>query len=156
MSAFIVGKEHINAMITAGLSVRYKPLRWFHDGKWHELTFDTADQVGQMLLDENVKSVSYLYSEDDITNLPGKTDAEWLIPFKYHPIAGDQMPALWAIKITGCYEYQSCEHPEWKDSEAKAFCEALKEAKLCSIDGYDDAPWEWTRPMKTSDAIRLI
>lgn len=42
------------------------------------------------------------------------------------------------------YEYQSCEHPEWESSEARAFCLAMKEAILSSLPGYDAAPNDGT------------
>jgi len=39
MSAFLVGKEHINAMITAGLAnhPHYGELSWYHEDEWNGL-----------------------------------------------------------------------------------------------------------------------
>lgn len=155
MSAFVVGKEHINAVITGGLSVQHKPMHYYHNGQAHQLDDLTADRVGQMLLDENVKSVMYRYEDSPITDLPGKVNAEWLIPFEYHPMAGDSMTALWVISITRCLMYQSCEHPEWEESEAKRFCETLIYMKISQLPGYEDAPWEWTKPIHPTNPIRL-
>jgi len=146
MSAFVVNKEHINAMITAGLNVRYKPLRWWHNGKPHTLTHDNASTIGEMLLQENVKSVSYRYEDSEITNLPGKVNAEWIIPFIYRYTYAVPT-AVEVIKIIQCYEYQSCEHDEWELSSAKSFCDALTKAQFDRLPGYDDAPWGWDKPI---------
>ncbi|KKN76504.1 hypothetical protein LCGC14_0370130 [marine sediment metagenome] len=137
MSAYIVNKGHINAMLNSRIQSRYGA-RWYH-GEWHELTPINADAVGQMLLDENIKSVMSRYEDRTITDLPGS--AEYLIPFKHR---FTEVPsAIEAIKLTHCYEYQSCEHEEWEASEAKAFCSALIEDKIGELPGYDDAPWNW-------------
>lgn len=143
MSAFVVSKSHINAMLLTAMCLKYgrRGLTWYHNGEHHELNNDNADQVGQMLLDECVKSMSHRY-DDEITDLPGHTNAEWLIPFKLKYLHRTPKP-LEAIKITKCYMYQSCEHPEWEDSEAKTFCEALISSKISELPEYDNAPWEW-------------
>jgi hypothetical protein len=144
MSAFVVGKEHINAMLLAALSTRYD-LSWEHDGQYRKLTSDMLNEVGQMLLDENVTSVRYRYEDNEdttIANLPDKTNAEWLIPFKYSPPSKGPT-TIEAIKLVNCYTYQSCEHPGWKTSEARTFCRALVANLICQLPGYDEAPWEW-------------
>jgi hypothetical protein len=78
VSAFIVAKEHINAILLAGLSVRYKPFTWYYNEKQRQLISDNADEIGQMLLDENVASVAYRYPDDSLSQLPGRTNSEWL------------------------------------------------------------------------------
>lgn len=129
-----------------GQSLRtHSPLGWHYHDDRHMLTSQTANQVGQMLLDENVKSVSYRYDDSGITDLPGRLNAEWLIPFKYKSSPFAKTPkAVECLKLISCYEYQSCEHPDWHESEAHAFCQALRHAAIESLPGYDDAPWEWT------------
>ena len=47
----------------------------------HKLTDETADIVGQMLLDENIKAVGIRYDDCHLTELPG--DSEYLIPYKH-------------------------------------------------------------------------
>lgn len=146
MSAFVVEKAHISAMLRKGLQPRgyTGPLTWRRNGNQQRLTRETANQVGQMLLDENVKSVSYRYPDDSVTDLPGRLNAEWLIPFKLNSPFFRTPTSMECLKLISCYEYQSCEHPDWKESEAYAFCQALRHRAIDSLPGYDEAPWEWT------------
>ncbi len=158
MSAFVVGKDHINAMLLSAQHLKYggRGLTWYHNGEHHELNNDNANQVGQMLLDECIKSVCYRYDDSEITDLPGRTNAEWLIPFEFKYTHRMPKP-LEAISITKCYAYQTCEHPEWEASEAKSFCDALIGEKISELPGYDDAPWEWEDPeYENSNLIRVV
>jgi len=145
MSAYIVDKAHINALLRFADAPAYhshSSFTWYHNEEWHELTHETEDAVGQMLLDENVKSVCYRYPDDSITSLPGRTDAEYLMPFKAYPTV-NRPTATDALSMIGCYEYQSCEHPEWPESEAKAFCDALTHRAIRRLPGYEDAIRDW-------------
>lgn len=147
MSAYVVDKAHINAMVQFGLlhiPQYHGPLSWRYNGMARYLTRETSNTVGQMLLDENIQSVRYRYQDSAITDLPGRTDAEYLLPFEAYPIYN--LPtSVEALKLIACYEYQSCEHPEWPTSEAFAFCEALRDQAINTLEGYDEAPWEWTQ-----------
>jgi len=156
MSAFVVSKSHIDAMVNAGLSVmprRGGPLSWYAkdprklniqelQGNYRQLTNDVADTVGQMLVDECIKSVSYRYQDDDLTNLPGPNNAYWVIPYK-HGFQYQLPSAVETLKLIDCYIYQSCEHPEFYESEAYHFCEALRHAMINLLPGYEVAPWGW-------------
>lgn len=157
MSAFIVGKAHIDAMVQAGLSYG-EPHR--HNGTlcWHikeeadgedyergepwgpmavansqrrrrELTRDTANRVGAMLWNENKRSVDHRYNEANDREVYRFASSRVT-----NPVA--------ILKAINCYEYQSCEHPEWETSEAQAFCAALTGAMVRSLPGYDEAEWE--------------
>lgn len=149
MSAFVVNKSHINAIIQAGLNVQYKPFTWYHEEngelKQYKLTSDTADEVGQMLLDECVHSVRYRYEDSDLSDLPGPINAEYLMPFEWKPFVRMPTP-IEAIKLIHCLNYQSCEHPEWDTSNAHDFCQGLCHTLESQVPGYDDAPWEWDDP----------
>ena len=139
MSAFVVDKAHINAMVNAGLSVRYKPLHWYtKDEESHVLNDENADEVGQMLLDECVRSVSHRYDDSPRTDLPSRSDAEYIMPFSFKPFY-QPLPPVQMLKLISCYEYQTCEHQEWKDNEAHAFCHALRSATINRLPGYEEA-----------------
>jgi hypothetical protein len=57
---------------------------------------------------------------------------------------GRPLSAIECCKALDCYEYQSCEHPGWSASGARAFCERLRSSLVGAMAGYGDAPWEWT------------
>jgi len=157
MSAFIVGKKHIDYMISAGLKyTKYGPLRWYQPKSTedvesgnsdqlgldnilrniheYELTEETADAVGRMLWMENHVSVAYRYGKQmDVTiGEPYRFERQR----KTDPVV--------VLKAIACYEYQSCEDPEWETSQAKAFCNALRSVAISNLPGYDAAPWEIT------------
>lgn len=146
MSAFVVDTTHIHALLTAGLEmgrIQSSPLRWWHPrpdpraglADPHELTYETAGRVGAMLLAENMRSVNFRYREDEIEE-----------PYQFVKLHGTPNPLI-VLKALDCYEYQACEHDDWADSEAHAFCEALRHRAIQCLPGYSDAPgWEVTDP----------
>ncbi len=162
MSAFVVSRHHIDALLTGGLhhTPRYpgdgsSPLFWFdrpvaeYDGhEWYEkhrrvLTRETVDAVGRMLWWENLRSVGYRYPNGELPAPDGML-AE-LDTYTFNRLSGTPDPVV-VLSAIACYEYQTCEHPGWHGSEAQAFCSALKERCIRRLPGWDDAPWEVTSP----------
>lgn len=150
MSAFIVPKAHIDTLVQAGLTHNNIALSWRHDDQWHELDHTTDDQVGAMLWTENVRSVVHRYPGDrslpgtyeDVTLAEGTepiTLPEWLQAYRFQRRA--QRSPVEVLKAIDCFEYQSCEHDEWEESEAFAFCGALRSSMIGQLPGYDEAPW---------------
>lgn len=123
MSAFTVNQAHIDALVLAGVQYRIV-----------DALPDTMAELGQLLWDENYRSVNYRYSESE--HAPEYRDPP------RRGIIGRRLVDAAIAKAVHCYEYQSCEHPEWRDSKAAQFCDALKAAVLRNIAGYDAAPWE--------------
>jgi hypothetical protein len=167
MSAWIVSREHISLLLKVGLQgprgrtvspdTAWHRVSWFADEPedgWtfeeygrqrRELRFDNADEIGRMLWTENVRSVAARYPDDTPATRPGPVsddiDAEaaefvYRDP-RYTPTA---VEALLAIS---CFEYQSCEHGDWRNSEARRFCEALRHALIRALPGMNEAPWGW-------------
>lgn len=154
MSASMLPKTHIDVLVTAGLryaNARRGPLMWFWPdidaetdrGSWtsaehreqvrqrrRDLTRETAGRVGAVLLAENRRSVDHRYDE-----------GEWEEPYLFEPVPGWPDPVI-VLSAIACYEYQSCEHPGWRTSEAHAFCQALQARAIRLLPGYDEAPWE--------------
>jgi len=146
MSAFVVGREHIRFLVEAGFRRPNQSwgLGWFHAGNWHELKagdYDEAQRVGQMLWDENVQSVRSRYPDCKFNgDLPGPIGEDYIYG-EHRAIFGDLEPVA-IFKAINCLDYQSCEHDGWKDSEAFAYLDSLRHAVICSLPGYDSAPWE--------------
>jgi len=107
MSAFIVDPEHIHVLLwaTSRTTSPYGPLAWYYDNPTRkgELTPDTRDDVGQMLVDENAASVNYRYDEDDA------------YIYAYQQPQHTTWTDVEILKALDCYQYQSCEHPAWRD-----------------------------------------
>lgn len=167
MSAFVQPKSHIDALLRVAMDgpadrgPRYpgdgwhRP-SWTHAGEYRQLGPNVED-VGAMLIAENVRSVQYRYPDDGIDSLPGPIDngyiTDALLGQYAYPAYGTgqvrisagprRLTAVEALKALDGYEYQACEHPGWADSEARAFCEALRGSLIRALPGYDEADtWE--------------
>ena len=153
MSAFIPAKEHIDVLValardgprgrTISPSTSWYGPRWTHNGQTVSLPdFASPDAVGQMLVDEVVRSVAHRYPDDTDSTLPGPADRYFTEPYilTWQPYRLTATEGLAALR---CYEYQACETPDWEQSEAYAFCDSLRHCLINALPGMDDAPWEW-------------
>ena len=126
MSAFIVSDSHINALVR--YASRHKVGVSYGATVMRLNAFDNEQAVAQILLDENMKSVNYRYSESETTSINYDRGA---------PI----LSAIQAIKAAQCLRYQSCEHPEYEDSLASKFIEAIIADAIPRLEDYDSAQW---------------
>ncbi len=163
MSAWLVFPDHISYLVTCALELA--PDGFLVFGHDRLLTPDTKDAIGQLLMDENVRSVGYRYSRDTFDELPGPVDKTGIRDYRHIELTLPFDPIV-LLKQLDCYEYQSCECPDWPETEASAFCQvvrALAEATLPAAlqrlersrwsssaqlipayrnsDAYDAAPW---------------
>ncbi len=138
MSAFIVGKEHIDLIVNEAIGKR---ISWWDGKKMQKTDNDQGRRLGGLLIAENVESVCGRY-EDAADMIPDFA----LTEYEAGPICANPEPKpVEVLKAISCYEYQSCEHDGWKESEAKVFCDALRRAVIAGMPGYENAPWEWTQ-----------
>jgi len=126
MSAFIVTDSHINALVR--YASRHKVGVSYGATVMRLNAFDNEQAVAQILLDENVKSVNYRYTESETTSINYDRGA---------PI----LTAIQAIKAAQCLRYQSCEHPAFENSLADKFIEAIIADAIPRLEGYDSAQW---------------
>jgi hypothetical protein len=157
MSAFMVSKVHLDFLLTAAMHLEaHPPFDWYlhaepleallqgaHErgqpwgpgaigyagARRRTLTPETADFVGTMLWAENRASVNHRYDEAE--------EVQW---YTFTPHKGPFDPVQ-VLKSVRCYDYQSCEHPEWEQSEAKSFCDSLTITAIYALPGMDDAVW---------------
>jgi hypothetical protein len=157
MSAFEVSDTHIDVLVSAALQRRHgDTLTWYHGdiagtrpgealpsredyltalkAARREVNSENAETWGATLLAENRRSVNHRYDEDEIE-----------APYTFTEYAGHINPVA-ILSAISCYEYQACEHPGWKASEAHDFCEALRREMIRQLPGYGSAPWEITDP----------
>lgn len=149
MSAYICDKQHIIYLLAAAMSYRLNressAMRWYWSdtNERNELRsgdFEKAADVGNMLWRENITSVSTRYRGGSSANLPGPVGEDFVITTKDLSNVANIDPVQ-VLKSVHCYEYQTCEHDDWKKSEAFAFCDALKSRACRSLVGYDEAAW---------------
>jgi hypothetical protein len=128
MSAWIVSKQHIDYMVTAIIAA--------------ELTDKSPDEIGRTLWRECLASVAYRYPNDGDGERPGPIDFRDSDVETYTWTEAPVLSAGALAKTVGCYNYQSCEHPDYELSEAYAWVTKLK-AGLGDVEYDDDAPWGW-------------
>lgn len=134
MSAYIVDRNHIRYLVSA--AVQRKCFKGM-----------SATKLGQMLWDECIKSVSYRYPGETTDTLPGPCGES----FKYrHKVWVGEIEDNQLLESVKCYQYQSCEHPEWETSSAIEVCYKLKE----SLKNRGDSKVEtvWGAPLEDSKA----
>ncbi len=145
MSAYMVDRDHIAYLVSAALSRSFNSsstFYWMHDGKsknLHCADLEGASKLGQMLWDENFASVTARYPDAAFDELPGEI-GENFVYGAHDPIYGKFDPVQ-VIKACHCYQYQSCEHEGWEESEACAFIETLIDCATHALPGYDAAAW---------------
>jgi hypothetical protein len=155
MSAFMQPATHIDALLTAALRLRKNgaPLCWYWpnlDDEARSLTYQagepwgpgaielandrrrvltrqSAGRVGAMLLAQNRYSVDFRYAEEEAEE-----------PYLFNELPGKIDPLI-VLKALAGYEYQSCETPDWEESEAFTFCLALRLLCINELPGYDAA-----------------
>ena len=140
MSAWVVSKAHIDALVSAAMQGR-DGLRW-RTGEINQTETDVGTEVGRMLWNENLQSIHYRYPDTrngrDYPADNGFT-ADDVDTYRFK--RSKPMNAVIILKAISCYEYQSCEHPEWDKSEVFSFCENLRLKMINELPGYNAAPW---------------
>lgn len=136
MSAWIVDRVHIDALVQA-----------LAEG---EIVTDVhPDEIGRILWRENVKSIHYRYPDTarNDSHYPGPHDfvQAWADDYTYtRPAEALSKDSL--LKQAHCYNYQSCEDPDFERSVAYGWIvtlqESLQRAGVTSATvAYQTAPW---------------
>lgn len=147
MSCFVVDNAHISVLVNAA--------------RQYDLLGDQSlADLGQKLLVENQASYAWRYphfvaeDRDELERRYVLDTTEALL----HPYA--------VAKAARCYEYQSCEHPDWRNSAARQFVRDLVAAVESTLSAeemtptlylpgryvrryttskvYESVPWEFT------------
>jgi len=134
MSAFLVSQTHIDALVRTAM--RGTSDNANEHKQWWPCYFDgmtvntfSADTVGLKLWRECAASVTARYPRNP----------ESIAEYRYED--GSLFTGVQALKLIACYEYQSCEHDGWETSQAKTFCDSLRNSVIAHLPGYDDAEW---------------
>ena len=112
-------------------------LHWLKaNGEVSILTPESSKQTGQMLKAENKASREYVYEYLHDPSRAPEPDFNWgnikpIGEFRTGPI----------LRAADYYEYQSSQHPNWWDSDARGFIECLRRVAWAMLPEYQRAPW---------------
>ena len=144
MSAYIVSKAHIDAIVTfaVGGTRRVGTVKRLTEDNGHGDYVSSSDytpnQIGAALWAENHASVDCRYCES--TPVP-----TYAFRPKCHGSACSEptrlLTPLDIIKLCHSHTYQSCEHPGWEASFASDFLKRVIAAAIAALPGYDNAFW---------------
>ena len=160
MSAFLCGPEHIGALVD-----------WYcHRPRSSHNVGD--EEAAILLANANLDSVAYRYDDlgtrDKVASgFGGFDDATDYVAACVQAsrlrMGRRMLPPVWILSMLACFEYQSCETPDWYDgpihkNEARMLYERIKAAAIRALDGYEDAPWEFSgqTPAPVERAIRVV
>jgi len=142
MSAFVVSRAHIDALVTAAVFgvVECRLIDGFQPPYFQARPLNVAKVhlLGEHLWRENVISVRHRYpgnrslDHDRFYTFPTENGA-----YKT-PVL---LPVVHVLKLIECYAYQSCEHDGWETSDAARFCRDLTQRLITCLPGYEAAPW---------------
>ena len=155
MSANICNPDHIKALACFAVSGRDEPAvstRWLEYHLQNEpaelrarVTWgdrqNVAEVVANILHAENVRSVSYRYSEPaTYTNgvatddLPGICDRpEWIAVSSSEAFNPPVTNPVHVLKLCDCLEYQSCETDDYKSTLAYRVLEAITRVVMLDV-----------------------
>lgn len=147
MSAFQVSPEHVAAMLRSAIALGRldrHPFRYAFAQK-QVVVEDELERVGWTLWDENARSVRARYPDADEHEMIAPAPLEKSRWGRLVRSSSDRTPTpVETLSICACYRYQACETGDFESTEAGAFFDALREAAIRHLPGYDEAPWEWT------------
>lgn len=172
MSAFIQDPRHIDYLV-AWANSRCAALRhsepmtgsiWDHEYEIPEDLRDAAtgadeygwrlrlqqvspDDLGRILMRENIRSVRARYKDSAPDDLPGPIDQTRVWNYKYRRVGVDYLRPSWVVMACDGYRYQACETGEYEDTLAGQIVDAIRESAIAAWlrDADEDSPaWSLT------------
>jgi hypothetical protein len=131
MSAHMVSDNHIHALVNFAL---LNNLDYRANGRFVRITRESAEEIGQILIDQNYRSVHHRYLDRAEQHF-GKPPT---YKFKVVRLLPD---AVALLKLCVCYAYQACETDDWESSIAADIIMRIKDRAIIKLPGYDAAPW---------------
>lgn len=167
MSAYIVNKEHILYLVQSAISLTRTPRRHLNAFRWYfgnptrsgEIPhgdYEKAAEAANMLWQENIKSVSCRYPGESSGTLPGPRNGSFVVEASDFSAFFEFPNLIQVLKACDAFEYQSCEHDEWQDSEACAFINSLRKQAWTALPGYEEAAWGAPEPKQIPARLRTV
>lgn len=103
----------------------------------------TRDDIGQILLDQNVRSVQARYPNYPVHNQR----------YSYRPVPVHALRPDWVVQSCHCLRYQSCETRDYRETLAYHITQAIREDAIQAM--VEAAPWGVTdEDLKRHDVPR--
>lgn len=127
MSAWIMDPINIDAMVQC-LGRAQEPLYICDGFRLDPKKREDLERAGQILTDENYRSVNFRYDEEAQTRA-----YRYKRTYTFTPVV--------ILKLLACYEYQACEAPDYEQSTACKLVAVIRKEAIKRLAGYDNAPW---------------
>lgn len=131
MSAHMVSDKQIDVLV----SYMIKEKIGYYINGWVYASRENAESIGQILIDENYRSVNARYAERT-EGYFGKPDT-----YKFNSKCGPLPDAVTILKLANNSAYQSDNADKWEESLAYKILQAIKEYAIRKVPGYEEAPW---------------
>ncbi len=134
--------DHIDVLVSAAWSwglVIYGPSAALAQ-RPTEAVDETASETGRALRRENIASVRAM-SIRGSTHLADRVEPN---PYVFRPVT--HLDPVEVIKAAHAADGSCSRSPSWQGSDSRRLLEALVTAATYRLEGYADAPWNWTRP----------
>lgn len=169
MSAFVVGTDHIDYLVTAVAVAARHP---YGLGAVHGITPEQANHItgmgggdalahsygtmwhpeqnlaalGRVLLWENIRSVATRYPDDTIEELPGPRPMVTPPQYHYTHVSPVLVHPAQTIRAIECWQYQTSEYDGHDQAPGWQATDLLYKAAVRDLIGdRDDLQWEWDR-----------
>ena len=104
------------------------------DEEYSDITeIGTMNRVGQILVDQNCRSYNYRYGEE--------TEPEAFEITGKDLMYGKRLTPVETLKALASYDYQSCETPDYYETNAFKLADLIRHYAIEALPGYDDARW---------------
>lgn len=130
MSAYIVTDKHIDLLVWAAFHYAESDLfSYYHNNKIEQV--DSPNRVGTTLLNENIRSVNFRYSENTPYHF-----------YRYQlPLDNSLLTPAQVFCACDCYEYQACETQDYYSTKAASIINGIRRNTIRKVPGYDNAIW---------------
>ena len=134
MSAYILDDKNLDQILS--IAARSETYRTIDASNVNDvyISFNLKSEqdlkeLGTMLKQQNYDSVAYRYKEQkEVVSYSFKRQL-------------NSIPAVYALKILDCYEYQACETPDYSRSLVAGLCAKLRRTLITMLPGYNDSNW---------------
>jgi hypothetical protein len=113
-------------------------------------TPDRAEEIGQMLMDENVVAYGHAFPDRPWTKYP-----LWARLAYSHEAYDFRLTPVECLKAIEGYTYQASDHLGWCESEACLFLEALRDECISRLAGYEAAEWIYDADLVAAKTERV-